>query len=96
MTIFLEHRGFLSAVAQLVAHGFHLSLQYFHPFPQLLLSTIRLVDFHSVSVETLLELVHSMVDVLVPFHATVDQGFHSASHVFFDFGNSSLLLPPLL
>jgi hypothetical protein len=96
IAIFLERRGFLSAVTQLVAHGFHLSLQYFHPFSQLLLSTIRFVDFHSVSVETLLEFVHSTVDVLIPFHATVDQGLHSTSHVFFDLGNSSLFLPPLL
>jgi hypothetical protein len=95
-TIFLEHRGFLSTVAQFVAHGFHLSFQYLHSFPQLFLSTIRLVDFHSVSVETLLELVHSTIDIFVPFHTTIDQGLHSMSHVFFDLGNSCLLLPPLL
>jgi hypothetical protein len=95
-TILVEHRGFLSTVTQFLTHGLHLSFQYLYPFPQLLLSMVGFIELNSMTVETLLELVHSMVDILVPFHATVDQSLHSTSHVFFDGGNPCLLLPPLL
>jgi hypothetical protein len=56
--IFFEYRGSLSTVTQLLTHGLYLRFQDFDSIPQLLLSTIGLVDFHLMIVQTLLGLVH--------------------------------------
>jgi hypothetical protein len=94
--VVLECGGSLSTVTQSLTHGFHLRLQVFDPFLQLLLPTIGLVDLHPMTVQTLLEPVHPFVDIFVPFHGTIDDGLHSAIHGLLNLRDSSLFLPPLL
>jgi hypothetical protein len=96
ITVIFKCGGSLSTVTQSLTHGLHLRLQDFDSLPQLFLLTIGLVDLHPMAVQTLLEPVHFLVDVFVPFHGTIDDGLHSTVHGLLDLGDSGLLLPPRL